>query len=60
MYNAIHIKASSTLTLISSADVDWASSLYDSRSIAGYSIYFGRALASWQSKKQHVVAHSST
>ena len=41
-------------------DVDWASDPEDHRSTLGVTIYFGPNLVSWWSKKQQIVARSST
>uniref|UniRef100_A0A803QD60 Integrase catalytic domain-containing protein n=1 Tax=Cannabis sativa TaxID=3483 RepID=A0A803QD60_CANSA len=42
------------------SDADWACCPDDRKSIAGYCVYFGNTLVLWSSKKQPVVARSST
>ena len=41
-------------------DADWAGSSYDRRSTSGYIFSFGSGAVSWSSKKQPIVALSST
>ena len=41
-------------------DADWAGCSYDRRSTSGYVFNFGSAAVSWSSKKQPIVALSST
>jgi len=42
------------------ADVDWVGDPNDIISTSGYVFFFGRNPVSWSSKKQQVVARSST
>ncbi|GFY84304.1 hypothetical protein Acr_03g0010780 [Actinidia rufa] len=50
----------STLTLQAYSDADWGGCPDDRRSMGGYCIYLGKHLLSWSSKKQKIVARSST
>ncbi|KAL5546517.1 hypothetical protein UlMin_006204 [Ulmus minor] len=60
IYHGLHIQHNEKLTLTGFSDADWASCPDDRRSVAGYWVYIGDTLISWSSKKQHVVARSST
>ncbi|XP_031282429.1 uncharacterized protein LOC116141003 [Pistacia vera] len=55
-----HCNPCSTPMLEGYTDSDWASSLSDRQSISGYCIFLGSNLVQWSSKKQQVVALSST
>ena len=57
---ALHFKPSSVFNLHGYSDADWAGNLDDRKSTSGFCIYLGGNLISWCSKKQHVVARSST
>lgn len=49
-----------SLPLSSFSDVDWAASWDNRKSIGGYCVFLGESLVSRSSRKQHVVAWSST
>lgn len=51
---------SSSFPLFAFCDADWGSDPDDRRSTSGYCIFFRSNLVSWCSKKQPLVAHSST
>ena len=48
------------MTLEGYSDADWASNLDDRKSISGICIFLGGNLITRSSRKQKVVAHSST
>ena len=52
--------SSSPVSLLAFRDADWGADPDDRRSTSGFAIYFGPNLVSWCSKKQTLVARSST
>lgn len=56
----LHLEVCSSPRLKALCDADWGSDPTDRRSISGFCIYLGSNLVSWVSKKQSVVARSST
>uniref|UniRef100_A0A2N9IB75 Reverse transcriptase Ty1/copia-type domain-containing protein n=1 Tax=Fagus sylvatica TaxID=28930 RepID=A0A2N9IB75_FAGSY len=60
LFYGLHFSSQSSLTLQAYSDADWAGDPTDRRSTTGYCFLLGDSLISWRSKKQSVVAHSST
>jgi hypothetical protein len=60
LFHGLHFSSCSSLELRSYSDADWAGDPTDRRSTTGYCFFLGTSLISWRSKKQTVVAQSST
>ena len=60
LFHGLHFSAQSSLELRAYADADWAGDPTDCRSTTCYCFLLGSSLISWHSKKQSVVACSST
>lgn len=58
--NGLHIHYSPNNSLYGYTDADWASNADDRHSTGGCCIFYGDNLVSWSSKKQNVIAKSST
>ncbi|KAH0709535.1 hypothetical protein KY284_010962 [Solanum tuberosum] len=58
--SSLHILHNSDCNLSMYADVDWVGDPNDRISTSGYVFFFGRNPVSWSSKKQQLVARSST
>ena len=56
----LHFKHQGMMSLDTYTDSDFASSLVDRRSTTGYCVFLAGNLVTWRSKKQEVVARSST
>uniref|UniRef100_A0A2N9EKK8 Uncharacterized protein n=1 Tax=Fagus sylvatica TaxID=28930 RepID=A0A2N9EKK8_FAGSY len=60
LFHGLHFSSQSSLTLQAYSDADWAGDPTDRRSTTRYCFLLGDSLISWRSKKQSVVARSST
>ena len=60
IFDGRHFSSYSSLTLQAYSDANWAGDPTYRRSTIGYFFLMGDSLISWRSKKQTVVAHSST
>lgn len=58
--HCLHFSPTTNKSLLAYSDAGWVSDRDDSRSQYGFAIYHGRNLISWTSRKQKVVARSST
>jgi len=56
----LHLSRATNLSLTTFCDFDWAEDTHDCKSTAAYLIYMGTNVISWSSKKQSIVAKSST
>ncbi|GKB12366.1 ribonuclease H-like domain-containing protein [Tanacetum coccineum] len=55
----LHLYASSTTSLVSYTDADWAGCPSTRRSTSGYCVFLGDNLLSWSAKRQHTLSRSS-
>ena len=60
IFDGLHFSSHSSLTLHAYSNADWEGDPTDRRSTTGYCFMLGDSLISWRSKKQTVVARSST
>ena len=60
IFDGLHFSSHSSLTLQAHSDADWAGDPTDRRSTTRYCFLLGDSLICWRSKKQTVVARSST
>jgi hypothetical protein len=59
-FQSLLLSSSSSLELRAYSDADWAGDPTDRKSVTGSCVFLGDSLISWKSKKQYVIAVSST
>ncbi|XP_028118917.1 uncharacterized protein LOC114316462 [Camellia sinensis] len=60
LFHGLHYSAQSSLQLHAFSDADWAGDPTDRRSTTGFCFFLDNYLIAWRSKKQTLVARSST
>ncbi|CAH9130543.1 unnamed protein product [Cuscuta epithymum] len=60
LHHSLHFQSTQALSLLAYSDAGWMSDHTDSRSQYGFAVFHGNNLISWTSRKQRVVARSST
>jgi hypothetical protein len=60
IFFGFHITRNSSFFLYGFRDADWADSVNDHKSIGGHLVFLGNTPISWKSRKQRIVACSST
>ncbi|GFS37423.1 hypothetical protein Acr_00g0051930 [Actinidia rufa] len=60
LFHGLHFSSQSSLQLYAYSDADWVGDPTDRRSTTGFCFFLGDSLISWHSKKQNLVARSST
>ncbi|GMP43055.1 hypothetical protein CsSME_00012568 [Camellia sinensis var. sinensis] len=60
IFQGLLLSSTSSLDLVAYADSDWAGDVTDRKSTSGFCMFLGDSLIPWKSKKQSVVARSTT
>ncbi|KAL7608574.1 hypothetical protein Lser_V15G11391 [Lactuca serriola] len=60
IFHGLYFSSTSSLELRAFSDADWDGDITDRRSTTGFCFFLGDLLISWRSKKQSLVARSST
>jgi hypothetical protein len=55
----LHLRASSSTSMMAYPDADWAGCPDSRHSTSGYCVYYGESLISWSSKRQNTMSRSS-